>query len=112
MSHDNGAWLAIVSGPAAEASAAPGGISKQALGVRIFLFGGFALKLAEGGLQCRLFIGMKNVFQRALAHAITLARQLHNADRCDKRSKARFLKRFFGNAHTLNIKALHFENAE
>ena len=73
--HDDGAWLAVVSGPAAEAGADPGRISKRAFGVRIFLFGGFAPKLAARGLQCGLFIGVKHVFQRALAHAIEFAHQ-------------------------------------
>ena len=72
------------------------------------MFRGFAFKLPTSRPQRRLFIGMKNVLQWALAHTVALAHQLQNTDRCNKGDDAQFFERLFGDTDTFDVKALRF----
>src|SRR5690606_27497242 len=63
LEHDDGSWLAVVAGPAAQASADPGGVGERALGMGVFLALGLALQLVAAGFEQGLVVRVEGIAQ-------------------------------------------------
>ena len=78
--HDDGAWLSVVAGPAAEPCEDPGGIGERAFGMRVLLLCGLAFEGLADALQGGLVVGIEDVAERAFGFTVALGDELHHLD--------------------------------
>src|SRR5271166_2988005 len=91
--HDDRAWLAVVTGPAAEPCEDPCGIGKRAGRMGILLLGGLALEALTDSLKGRLVTRVDNVAERAFGFALALVDEPHHLDGGDQNGGDEFFER-------------------
>ncbi len=110
--HNDGSGLAVVSGPAAEPGADPGGEGEGALGMGVFLFLGLAFELRRYRLERGLLVRLEDIRERPLGGPVALLHQLKHADGGDQRRSGKLFERAFGDAHALDVEAPGLQRAE
>ena len=79
-SHDLRAWLAVVAGPAAEASDDPGGEGQGSLWMRIALTLGLAFELGRDGFEDGLIVRIEGIAQELIGVAVARLHELLDGD--------------------------------